>query len=51
MAKKKKLINILFPKQKIYKNIESSIVKINNYLNDEKVITINDIETELVNKS
>jgi hypothetical protein len=35
MAKKKNLTNILFPKQKI-----------NNYFNNEKVIAINDIETE-----
>jgi len=47
MDKKKKLINILFPKKQIYKNIESSKVKINNYFNNEKVITINEIEREL----
>ncbi len=46
MDKKKKLINILFPKKQIYKNIESSKVKINNYLNNKKVIAINEIETE-----
>jgi len=46
LSKKKKLINIVFPKHKIYKNVESSKVKINNYLNDEKVIAINEIETE-----
>jgi len=46
MDRKKKLINILFPKKKIYKNIESSKVKINNYLNNKKVIAINEIETE-----
>jgi len=46
MDKKKKLINILFPKKKICENIESSKVKINNYLNNEKVIAINEIETE-----
>jgi hypothetical protein len=46
MAKKKKLINILFPKKKIYKSIESSKVKINNYFDNEKVIAINEIERE-----
>ncbi len=50
MAKKKKLINIVFPKHKIYKNIESSKVKINKYLNNEKVIAMNEIETQIVNK-
>jgi hypothetical protein len=46
MAKKKKLINILFLKKKIYKNIKSSKVKINNYFNNEKAI--NDSETQLL---
>ncbi len=46
MDKKKKIINILLPKKQIYKNIESSKVKINNYFNNEKVITINEIERE-----
>jgi len=43
MDKKKKLINIMFPKKKICKNIESSKVKINNYLNNEKVTFVDDI--------
>jgi hypothetical protein len=46
MDKKKNLINILFPKKKIYKSIESSKVKINNYFDNEKVIAINDLERE-----
>ncbi len=46
MDKKKKLINILFPKKKVYKSIESSKVKINNYFDNEKVIAINDLERE-----
>jgi hypothetical protein len=36
--------------KRILKSIESSKVKINNYLNNEKVEAINDIETQLLKR-
>jgi hypothetical protein len=34
--------------KRVFKSIDSSKVKINNYLNNEKVEVINDIETKLI---